>query len=426
MFSNYKSSLYLAISGLVFGLTSHVHAKINVDFNGFANLALTYSDDEHYKFRNSILNNGRSGLSLAPDSILGLQSSVEFTDEFEAIGQVILQDRSNAKFTNYLELAFLRYHFSRNLNVKVGRFSTNAYLLTDSRHVSYSFNWARVPFEMYSTAGSVGNINGAQINYTVATPLGRLKASAANGKIQFSDREVTEFEVDYTDVRAFSLELGSYDWRVQVAHVSTELDNLEFNGIDQIKALDTSLPPQLSVLIPFVDELQDNVLGDGKTITYTSIGALYNYNNFEFIAEYGFYDSDWALAQSSSYSYASISKTFGDFTGFLTFGEVDGKDFEKVINLDAAAMQLPPELVGQLAAISSPINASAIENLPDQNTLSIGLRWDFNINWALKFQFDHNVINNSSNGLFSVNDDVDRASLDGRVNVFNIGLSTTF
>lgn len=418
-----RLTAFIALSTLFqLGFSNLAHADVGITFNGFANLGLTYSSNDDLLFRRSILNDGHSGFSVKPDSILGLQTSLKFSKNLDAVGQVILQDRQSSAFTNFLELAFFRYQFNRHWLVKAGRFSTNAYLFTDSRHVSYSFNWARAPIDMYSPAGAVGTLNGIQVEYVTSIDWGTLKVSGALGETKFSDPEVTRFEVDYNNMQIFSAELSRFNWRVQLAHVRADLENVSFDGVEQIKQLDNFVPP---VLTPFINELQANILGTGQTISFTSIGGTYSTGDYELVAEHGFYQSDWSLGLASAFSYISLAKTFANLTGFITYSEVDRRKAIQVIDEAAAEQALPAPLLAQLGLITDPLRQKASLNSADQQSFIAGVRWDFAVKWAAKIQLNHVRVTDGSIGLFLLEGSGSR-SAGNHVNILNLSLSTTF
>jgi hypothetical protein len=66
------------------------------------------------------------------------------------------------------------------------------------------------------------------------------------------------------------------------------------------------------------------------------------------------------------------------------------------LNLSA----LPPSLAGPAASLNAVLN-SLLSTKPVQNTLSIGGRWDFMTNAALKLQYDHTDIGTGSSGVLS-------------------------
>jgi hypothetical protein len=89
--------------------------------------------------------------------------------------------------------------------------------------------------------------------------------------------------------------------------------------------------------------------------------------------------------------------------------------------LDATA--LPPFLAGPATGLNAALNAILSGN-PVQNTVSIGTRWDFRKNTALKLQFDHTDIGAGSSGTL-INTQPDYRP-GGKLNVFSATIDFVF
>ena len=114
-----STQLYLLLVLLLVNLgLSENSAAQEVEVSGFATIGLTHSAGDTVSFRSSLLNKGREDFSFAPDSVLGLQANVRFSENLDAVGQIIVQDRTDTNLNNYVELAFLRYQINRNWNMR--------------------------------------------------------------------------------------------------------------------------------------------------------------------------------------------------------------------------------------------------------------------------------------------------------------------
>ncbi|MFC4701468.1 hypothetical protein ACFO4O_14980 [Glaciecola siphonariae] len=405
--------------------TSVVNADApEFEFSGFANIGLTYSNSDVYGFRTQLINEGREGLSLTPDSLLGVQTNVRFSDDFDFVAQVVAQDRTERSLGNFVELAFLRYQINRNWAVKAGRFSTNSYLFTDSRYVSQASYWVRPPVEMYSTAGSLGNMDGAKIAYTHETPFGYIRLSASLGQSELNnDSDSGEFEISYQDLLGLNIELQSDDWRFQVAYLNANLDDFNFAQLEEVRQAPLIAP---AILAPFFQEVETALIPDGRRVSYFSIGGKYYFDSFEVTAEFGDYDSDWAFSPGSRFGYASLAYTSNNIMPFVTVAASSRKEEPVVIDVASLQGQLPPPLLNFLAVSVEPANKAAAGASVSQQSISAGFRWDFDSDWALKAQFDHYRIDENGSGLFLVLNDGFTIDQKTSYNVWSIGLATTF
>jgi hypothetical protein len=422
LFTNYKLLGICLCIAITHPLSAWAETP-KVSFDGFANVGLTYSNNDNILYRSSILNKGRDGLSILPDTWVGLQTSIKFNEKMDAVGQVILQDRWDDNISNYIELMFLRYQFNRNTYAKIGRFSTSGYLFTDSRYISQSYAWARAPIDQYSAVGAVGNMNGLQFGWVDDTSVGLLKGTIAIGNNEFNNDRETPFNFTYDKLISANLELSTLDWRVQIAHLRAKVDDLVFSGIETIGALDSLFP---NVLKPFAIQIQNSILGDNNRLEYSSIGIQYTFDVLELIAEYGEFDSNWAFASSTSFSYVSALYPVQNYTFFVNIGETDRKQASSLLDYDFAQSNLPPSLFEFLVEATAPINNFVRSNAYDQQSIGIGLRWDAGINWSIKAQFDHYRISEFGSGFFTLPNGAIAPDSFQTMNVFNVSFSTTF
>ncbi|MBF7074407.1 porin [Glaciecola sp. MH2013] len=416
------ASLLCALLSLSLGFSKAASAEYS--FNGFANLGVTYSDSEQLAYRSSLLNNGREDLSLIPDTLVGLQSNYRFNDKFDAVGQIILQDRDNTSLTNFVELAFVRFQANRNWAFKIGRFSTNSYLFTDYRYVGHLLNRVRPPLEMYSAAGSLGNMDGLHASYTMDVDWGAIKFSGAYGQSSFNDTlNGGEVTVDYTELSSLNIEFQSTEWRFHMAYLTAVMDNFDSPDLDGIRNLDQLVP---AIFVPFALELKNNLIPDGKRITYVSVGGQYSFDSFDLIAEYSDYEGEWALAASAKSGYVSLAYPIKRFTPFITAAFYDRQMQPEIIDYANAQAVLPDFAFQQLVAISAGANEAIRGGSIDQNSISVGIKWDFSDAWAVKAQVDHFDIGEFGSGFFSVQEGLLTPAEKLSYNVFSLNFTTTF
>jgi hypothetical protein len=92
--------------------------------------------------------------------------------------------------------------------------------------------------------------------------------------------------------------------------------------------------------------------------------------------------------------YVSGGYRLGKFTPYLTYAEVKSN---RNSDPGLTVAGLPPNLAGFAAGLNASLNA-ILETNPDQNTISVGSRWDFMRNVDLKLQVDHSREGPGSSG----------------------------
>lgn len=142
---------------LAFGV-AHAADGPQFKFSGFGTLAGTMTDHNDVKFRSSMNQSVGAGSSfdLGVDSRFGLQGTVDFGQGLTLVGQVLGQRRrvddsvnSNRDFDLGVEWLMAQYSVNSNLDLRLGRVVLPAFMISDSRNVTYSQPWLRAPLEVY-------------------------------------------------------------------------------------------------------------------------------------------------------------------------------------------------------------------------------------------------------------------------------------
>ncbi len=89
------------------------------------------------------------GISFDIDSRLGLQVNYAISDNFEAVAQIVSRYRQENDFKPELTWGFLKYTYGDLLEARAGRTGFDAYIGSDTRDVGYSFLWSRPPVDYY-------------------------------------------------------------------------------------------------------------------------------------------------------------------------------------------------------------------------------------------------------------------------------------
>ncbi|MES2117321.1 MAG: hypothetical protein V4578_19330 [Pseudomonadota bacterium] len=121
--------------------------------NGFGTFGYAHSDQHggDYVFDNlQPQGTGRSHQwSSDVDSRLGVQLTANFTPQLQGVLQILSEYRWNNSYQPFINWANLKYAFTPDFSVRVGRIALASYLASDSRRVGYSNVMARPPIEVY-------------------------------------------------------------------------------------------------------------------------------------------------------------------------------------------------------------------------------------------------------------------------------------
>lgn len=134
---------------LAAGLMSTGAVAGDVSFSGFGTLGYAQSD-QSYNYQRFISKSG----SFARDSVLGAQMDVKLDERWGATVQAKLAPSlsDDDKWEPTLSWAFLSYRPSDDWLLRAGKLRVPLYLYSENMDVGATFDYARLPTEMYSVA----------------------------------------------------------------------------------------------------------------------------------------------------------------------------------------------------------------------------------------------------------------------------------
>jgi hypothetical protein len=138
--------------------------------SGFGTLGVVHSNYDQGDFVATIEQPVGVGYShswsATPDSDLGVQANLQFTDALSGVVQVLSRDDESGNFKPGIEWANLKYDFTPDLSLRVGRMLLPTYEVSDIRNVGYSLPWVRVPVEI-TYASNASHSDGMDVIYRV-------------------------------------------------------------------------------------------------------------------------------------------------------------------------------------------------------------------------------------------------------------------
>lgn len=122
--------------------------------NGFGTVEMAHSSASYgdYVFDNlQPLGIGRSrDWSGDIDSRLGVQLTANFTPKLSGVLQIVSEYRWDDTYTPFVNWANLKYTFTPDFSIRIGRIALPSFLASDSRKIGFSNITARPPVEVYS------------------------------------------------------------------------------------------------------------------------------------------------------------------------------------------------------------------------------------------------------------------------------------
>jgi hypothetical protein len=122
-------------------------------FNGFGTLGVVHSSEDQADFVSNPAQPKGAGYtdswSATPDTKLGIQLNANLTDRLSAVVQIMSQYQYNGTFAPDLEWANVKYQVTPDLSVRAGRIAIPTFMVSDSLNIGYALPFARIPLEVY-------------------------------------------------------------------------------------------------------------------------------------------------------------------------------------------------------------------------------------------------------------------------------------
>ena len=322
------------------------------------------------------------------DSRLAAQASAAFGNRLSAVVQVIVQQRHDDTYKPTVEWANLKYQVTPDLSIRVGRVVLPIFMVTESRRVGYANPWVRPPVEVYSlvpvtTIEGVDvswRLNVAGITHTVGANGGR-----ANAKFPSSSGvEASEANVRDIFALAYTAESGPLTVRANYGRATLTIGSYD------------PLFDAFRLFGPMGEAIADRYHVRDRKVDFIGFGASYDPGPWFATAEWASFETHSLLSDRSGW-YVSGGARVGKFTPYATYARIRVDSNKSDPGLDLAL--LPPE-ARPLAAQANFVLNQQLVNFPEQDTISLGVRWDFAKNAALKLQVDRVNVAAGSKGTF--------------------------
>lgn len=380
-------------------------------FNGFGTLGLVHSSEQQADFTSSFLKPdgaGHSdGWSEDVDSLLGAQVTANLTSQLVAVVQVIAEKNYDDTYRPHIEWANIKYEFTPDISVRVGRTVLPTALLSDARKVGYTYPWVRPPQETYRLV-PLTNSDGVDVSYrlhsgeltnTVQLGVGRHDADLPN------DRG----SIEVRDLRVISntIELGSFTGHIAYLRSRATVTELSRTLFDVFR----QFGPQ-GVAIADKYDLND------ATVSLISFGANYDPGQWFVTGEWGHLQSRSLIGGTAWH--VSGGYRFGQLMPYVTYAQaLGGKLYDPGLDVST----LPPFLAEPALALNAGLN-SLLSSNSVQTSVSLGGRWDFIRNGSLKLQFDHIRMGAGSTG--ALTNPQPGFQLGGQANIFSATFDFVF
>ncbi len=411
----------------------------SIKLNAFATAGLTKSDSKVPDY-NGIDNNA---WITQTDSVLGVQMGFQVNEKTKITTQFVSKGGDEAHNTR-TEWAYITYTHNQHVKARAGRMRIPYYMLSESLEVGYSYNWVRPPVEVYNLTSN----NGELFDVILSKSYSRLNLNLQLFTGRYADTQQAPIGtlVFESENVLGSILYGNYgNFSGRLAYIGLDFTSTISNpGVQSLDTLTKSLG---------VGALQPNE----DYAYFSNVGLKFDNGKLQIMGEYYQFDIDDTLLNVYRGWYLMGGYRLGSWTPYLSFSSLsthnnDSREtaiaalnnipgpvarsiiFAEGVPPDLAA--LPDEQINEqarqifVAQIATPSALTLRRSFNvEQETLSLGVRWDISPGLALKLQADQVSGFEGGNGLFTTGADangVPNELSDDSINILSLVIDVAF
>jgi hypothetical protein len=358
--------------------------------DGFGTFGVVHSDQDRADFTAQPFEAEGAGhshrWSVGVDSLFGLQATAYVTPKLSAVLQIISQQNYDASFRPHVEWANLKYQFTPDLSIRVGRTALGLFLVTDSRHVGFTNPWVRPPIELYGLVSVTSN-DGLDASYRLQMGVVSNTFQASIGQTRYKFPVPNSDDVGTADSKKQVSLVDSYEWGPATLRLTYGQAHVTIAAFDPLFDAFRQFGPQGVGIAEKYDV-------DDRIVSFFGFSASYEPGDWFAMAEWGRVNTHSVLGTKTGW-YTSGGYRLRKVTPYLTYAQVraDTNTSDPGLNLSG----LPPALAGAAESLNAGLNES-LAPIASQRTVSLGARWDIRRNIDLKLQFDQTKLGRESQG----------------------------
>lgn len=357
-----------------------------------------------------------TGPSWRIDSRLGVQFSYEASSEWETLFQLVARDQVEQTLDSSVEQANLSYRPRADFKARIGRIGYDGFLMADHRNLGYSYPWVRPPREFYHWIPLYSLDGGdASFDWSEGQALWRLRGQLGLSKMTIP---VGDADADFglKDIRALSLQRQEGAWRLKAGLTQMRIGAEALSLAPLHAGLEAIAGAGISGLSDEARKLRDETAFKNAKIRYYTLGAAFDDGQWVAQAEIGLSRTSAAIAPSSRTAYLGLGYRVGLWTPYLVFS-ASKPEHSKLAPLTDWG------LIGQ-AGFQSTVYNVVNSTRQDQDTLTLGVRWDVHPQVAGKLQWERTRIESSGYGAYFRQEALN--SVASHVNLLTLALDFVF
>jgi len=395
-------SIIRSAIAIVILAASTVHAESgDLNIYGFMSVGVAALDNDSVA-----LDDFESDANFKQDTVLGIQISKQVNDSTSVTGQLV--SRGLDDFKTEAAWAYVSFDATESTTLRMGRLRVPFFYYSEFLEVGYAYNWVRLPNDVYGIPFS--SFDGVDLvqNFSLGSVDGYVQINYGRQNNDFILFQET-YKADMKNLAGISLNLtqGDFGMRLGVQQTNMSLDTVTDpeltaaysqlaiasatfdaapsestgaalisanNGVNEksenLRRIDQaqSAAAGLVAVNPAIsaDTLDDFNFEDKKANFYNA-ALTYDNGDFSFITETTFLKYETGLLVDNQAWLASMAQRFSAVTVHLTYstsrdilGDGEKGDLQEALNLQG-----------------------------EDQSVMLGLRYDYDVNTALKFEIQH-------------------------------------
>ncbi|WP_075188384.1 hypothetical protein [Teredinibacter haidensis] len=370
------------------------------ELSGYARLIGGHLDTADANFKGY-----NDSFKASPDSLVSVQGVFQANEKLSLTAQ--LMARLDEDQDSGIEWLYLTYLPLENVQIKAGKLRTPFFTLSDVTDVGYAYPWVNPPQQVYN-AYLFDTFNGLDIIYGFGTDkfdadievyAGRYE----NGSIELADVK-TSYKVDRVQGVIGNLRYGNLQLRAARYGGRVNLDSSELSEF--AKVLDYYRFPASA-----------DTLATKGDVDVTQVGLVYDNLNYFSRMEWVDIQTELEIAPAVESYYVTFGYYLTPFTLHFTYAN-------SVTSKGRPANDIPIGFVPELDQLANAY-LGIFDRITSDNldTYTLGVRWDFRPNMALKLDYSRLEGKPEDNSFFNKisSDDFDR-----KANLYTVGLEWVF
>ncbi|WP_158966149.1 hypothetical protein [Paraglaciecola sp. L3A3] len=416
---------YIFLIGITWFLfSSPISAKEGeISYGIFGNVSAVTSSSEKLGYKAEIDSERevfKDEIDFGQHSKLGAQIEYGLSDNIDFFGQILIRSEEKSSFDELLNTAFIRLKLNSTVSLRVGRTPFDLFLNTEIRDIGFAYTWAKLPQEVYGLIPS-RNVDGIDLIYQKPLSFGFLRSKLSAGSSKYPVGNNNHLELK--DFISFNLELSEFNWTIGLRYTETTIAGIVEAAAplaDWVQTLNGIWIDAEQVALGLRNELKPN---------YLSIGGKYDWEKFTIYTEFAKISSNGsAFFDKVNNGYISGIYRINDFEHFLSYAFTQSRRYKANIaqNLTVPIEQLPAIVTSSIPILENQLNNNFNSFTTNQQTISLGTRWNFSDNIAFKLQYDASFVDANGATLWKVNRESGDIDKDMTINTLLLDVSFAY